>query len=521
MRIAQPLSFAAIILAHLLLAWCYPRFPLGPLVFVVPCLAFWATASLSPARAFRYHFFGGVVFNGVMFWWLYNVMKVGPAAIIFIGLIALVLFLSLFNAVMGWLFRHSLDWRAGLAVYPFAWAGLEVLRGYGQMSFPWSHIGYTLGEYAPLIQAAHGVGVFGLSVAIIGANILFFQSLRAKGNSRLRLALVGLSIPLLLWGYGAWRLSGENPLAESIDIALVQPSIAQVKKWDENYFQEVMEKTWKTMDAADLQGTELIVLPETAVPDFLRLRPEVLGELRRRSARMGVPILFGSLDLLRNDREIRPHFFYNSAFLLSPDSAETPLQYSKIRLVPFSERVPFEEIFPLVNYVNLGDGGFSPGVDYALWGETTRFSPSICYELIYPDFVRGARHRGAELLVNITNDSWFGISNAAYMHANIARFRTVETGAPMARVANSGVSVFYDYKGRNLGETRLFEKTVLRRKLPVHSERTFYLTTGGRQEGFYAVVFLGILVLTVVKGRRQKRLLRNQSGNKPARTAAQ
>src|SRR5699024_216126 len=130
-------------------------------------------------------------------------------------------------------------------------------------------------------------------------------------------------------------------------------------------------------------------------------------------------------------------------------------QYSKLRLVPFSERLPFDDIFPLINYVNLGEGDFSAGDGYEVWNAKIPYAPSICYEVIYPDFVRGARRRGATLLVNITNDGWFGYSNAPFQHANITRFRAVEAGMPIARNANSGISVFYDYKGRILGKTRL------------------------------------------------------------------
>ncbi len=326
--------------------------------------------------------------------------------------------------------------------------------------------------------------------------------------------LAGLAIPLGLSLYGSLRLSEEEAPSPVMDIALVQPSIAQIKKWDEGYFQEVMEKTWKTMDAADLEGADLIVLPETAVPDFLRLRPEVEAEFKRRTARLGIPILLGSLDLLRSDMEHRPYFFYNSAYLFSPDTSKNPRQYSKIRLVPFSERLPFEDILPLISYVNLGEGDFNPGLDYALWRSNPKglqglngpnLSPSICYEIIYPDYVRGARNRGADILINITNDSWFGTTNAPYMHTNIARFRAVETGAPIARAANSGVSVFYDYKGRNLGETLLFEQTVLRLKLPVRSERTLYLVTGGAQEWIYGSIFMMGVVFAFIQGRRRRR----------------
>ena len=109
------------------------------------------------------------------------------------------------------------------------------------------------------------------------------------------------------------------------------------------------------------------------------------------------------------------------------------VQYSKQHLVPFSERLPFDNIFPVINYVNLGEGDFAPGDGNKLWGSDYKYSPSICYEVVYPQFVRKVKAEGADLLLNITNDGWFGNSAAPYQHANINRFRAVESGISIAR----------------------------------------------------------------------------------------
>jgi apolipoprotein N-acyltransferase len=207
--------------------------------------------------------------------------------------------------------------------------------------------------------------------------------------------------------------------------------------------------------------------------------------------RTGGDVLVGALDFAPDEKPWRKYIFYNSAFLFPGDSARNAVrQYSKLRLVPFSERLPFDDVFPIINYVNLGEGDFSPGKDYEIWDRRVKYAPSICYEIIYPDFARGARRRGADFFVNITNDGWFGISNAPYMHANIARFRAIEAGAPIARCSNAGITVFYDYKGRVLGKTRLNEVTVLRRKLPINTRETPYLRYGDRVEGFLAWFFV-------------------------------
>jgi apolipoprotein N-acyltransferase len=499
------------------LAWalCYPPFPLGPLAVVVLVPAFIATMSLTLRQAFAYHFAAGIVYNVIMYWWIYNVIKVGPALIIGGGLVLLILFLSLFNAVLGWMFRVLAARPFGLLAYPVLWGGLEVVRTQGEMSFPWNDMGYVLGHWNGLIQSASYLGIFGLSMAVVTINCLVFTAFRrGMARSGLRYAAIGfaIAIPAFLAIQGAHSLSRPDPeAARSLDISLVQPSIAQTKKWDEGYFNDVIHKTWNTMDGAPrdsgiVKGSDLIVFAETAIPDFLRSRPELYERLMHTARSTGADVLVGALDFVPDPKPYHTYLFYNSAFLFTPDGQAPALQYSKLRLVPFSERLPFDDVFPIINYVNLGEGDFSSGRDYAIWKRGVPYAPSICYEIIYPDFVRGARRRGAELLVNITNDGWFGYSNAPFMHANISRFRAIETGAPIARCSNAGISVFYDYKGRVLGKTKLYEVAVLRRKVPIISRETWYLRHGDAVEGFLKWSFLpGLLLCGLLAWRARGR----------------
>lgn len=484
-------------LSALLWAFCYPPFPLGPLAFVILVPAFIATLRLTTRQAFLYHFAAGIGYNGVMYWWIYNVMKVGPAAIIGCGLVLLILYLSFYNALLGWLFCILAGRRFGLFLYPLLWGGMETVRTLGEMSFPWNDMGYTLGQWPALIQSASYLGIFGLSMAVIACNCLAFAAWRTRGRVRWGFLACAAAIPLFLAVQGSISLSRPGPAnPATLDISLVQPAIPQTKKWDEGYFRDVMQMTWQTMegrppDSNLIKGTDLIVLAETAVPDFLRSRPELFDRFRNKAKETGADLLVGALDFVPDSKPYHSYLFYNSAFLFPGGPGQNDvLQYSKLRLVPFSERLPFDDVFPIINYVNLGEGDFSPGTDYEIWTRRYPYAPSICYEIIYPDFARGARKRGAQMLVNITNDGWFGRSNAPYMHANIARFRAIETGAPIARCSNAGISVFYDYKGRVLGKTKLGEETVLRRKVPMVSRETWYLRHGDAVEGFLAWFFL-------------------------------
>ena len=497
-------------LSSVLWALCYPPFPLGILAFVVLVPGFLATLRLGPGQAFRYHFAAGIGYNLAMYWWIYNVIKVGPAFVIGAGLVLLILFLSLFNALVGWLFRILAE-RRRLAAYPFLWAGVEVLRTRGEMSFPWNDMGYTLGHWTGLIQSVSVLGVFGLSMAVIACNCLAFAAWRARAGRRWATAAAAAAIPLIMGLQGAYSLAQPDPPAPAtLDITLVQPSIPQTKKWDEDYFRDVIQKTWETMEGAPgdslTKGTDLIVLAETAVPDFLRSRGDLYERFKSKARASGSDVVVGALDYVPDTKPYHSYLFYNSAFLFPGGAASGVSQYSKLRLVPFSERLPFDDVFPIINYVNLGEGDFSSGKDYEIWNRKIPYAPSICYEIIYPDFVRGARRRGSQLLVNITNDGWFGYSNAPFMHANIARFRAIEAGAPIARCSNAGISVFYDYKGRILGKTRLAEVTLLRRKVPILSRDTWYLRHGDSVENVLAWGFLpGFLACGFLAWRDKRR----------------
>ncbi len=506
----------AIALSSLLWAFCYPPFPLGWLAFVVLVPAFLATQNLRPRQAFTAWFVGGLAYNTVMYWWIYNVIKVGPAFIIGGGLVLLILFLSLFNGLIGLGFRLALRHPLLLAAFPLAWAGLEAARAVGEMSFPWNDLGYALGHTLTLIQAASLFGVYGLSALLIAANLFLFQFFRQDGKRKPAWLLAWVVVPAALCIYGAMTLRHDVSGAPSMTISLVQPSIPQTKKWSEEYFGEVVAKTFRTMDGprgdrAPVAGSDLVVLAETSVPDFLRSRPELIDSFFTRAAQLHASIVIGALDFVPDRKPWRDYIFYNSAFLFPPRQNAGVEQYSKLRLVPFSEKLPFQNVFPILNYVHLGEGDFSPGAGYQVWGDSLRFAPSICYEIIYPEFAREAKKAGAQFLVNITNDGWFGRSNGPYEHANIARFRAVETGLPVARCANSGVSVFYDAWGRDLGHTELMDSTVLQRRLPIARRDTFYARRGGLVDALFLAalgLWMAALLLTAVGVVRERPLRR-------------
>ena len=212
-------------------------------------------------------------------------------------------------------------------------------------------------------------------------------------------------------------------------------------------------------------------------------------------------ILTGALDYKRVSDDINnPRRFdiYNASFLFTPGDNQFPQRYIKKHLVPFSERIPFDDVFPILNYVDLGEGDFVPGKETPVYGPY-KWTPYICYDAIFGDLVREAINAGSRLMVNITNDGWFGRSTAPFQHLNIVRHLAITYGYPVARLANSGVSAFIDQYGHYDQNTNIFETRVIQRKMPLKTRSTFYTSVGDAFEKallwFFAIYLVAIFVI--------------------------
>jgi apolipoprotein N-acyltransferase len=210
-------------------------------------------------------------------------------------------------------------------------------------------------------------------------------------------------------------------------------------------------------------------------------------------------VLIGALSRERNlDTALSPkrYLHYNSAWLMSPGG--TVQEYRKNHLVPFSEHLPFDDVLPLINFVDLGEGDFSAGTEIPVWNGWT---PLICYEAIYGQLLRQAVRNGSGLIINITNDGWFDRSTAPWQHFNLVRIHAVETGVPVARAANTGVSAFIDAYGHVSGETALFEEAIIRQKMPVGARGTLYYHIGDAVE-WILLALAGAAVVWAVARKR-------------------
>ena len=264
-------------------------------------------------------------------------------------------------------------------------------------------------------------------------------------------------------------------------------------------------------DSVD-SGTNLVILAETAIPDHIRRQGRTIRTLHQMSDSLNAYILTGALDYKRNSPDAPRRFdIYNAAFLFTPNDSHFPRRYIKKHLVPFSERIPFDDIFPILNYVDLGEGDFVPGKETPVY-EPYQWTPFICYDAIFGDLVREAIDHGSRLMVNITNDGWFGRSTAPYQHLNLVRYRAIENGIPVVRLANSGVSSFIDQYGHYDLNTDIFTDRVIQRKMQLKTRHTLYEHIGDSVETallwFFMIYTIASLILWN-KAARAKALAAN------------
>lgn len=503
-----------------LFALAYPPMPLGPAALLLLVPWFIVLNRFTRGQAIFATFWSGMLYNAINYYWIYNVMHVetAPSGLILFGLILLIAFFSAYNTLAGFIYTLAKEAPAKirpflLVLFPVFYAGLEMTRTYGDFAFPWSHLGYVFGNSLELLQMLPYIGIFGYTILVVASNQAVAHTLCKVQD--LKKAIPILAVPvgifILLLIQGAITLSrpeaqpfynAEN--SENPTIALVQPSIQQGAKWSKERFDGIVSKTIGMVNDSIKEKTDLIVLAETAIPDHIRRQPQVIDLLHRTANEKNAFLLTGALDFQRNPpRSIRKFDIYNASFLFTPGDNGFPQRYVKKHLVPFSERIPFDEVFPILNYVDLGEGDFVAGKETPVY-QPFKWTPYICYDAIFGDLIREAIRNGSRLMVNITNDGWFGRSTAPYQHLNLIRYRAIESGMPVARLANSGVSAFIDQYGHFDGNTEIFTDRVIQRKVPLKTRDTLYSHIGDTVEIMLLWFFAIYLLIALLSGIRRK-----------------
>ncbi|MFI5330831.1 MAG: apolipoprotein N-acyltransferase, partial [Desulfobaccales bacterium] len=387
---------------------------------------------------------------------------------------------------------------------PVLWVSLEFGQTYIISGFPWELLGNGLVPHPILLQVADLTGVYGLSFLLVLINACLWRLLSPpRGRRRRRYPYaVALCLILAAWlGYGYYRLGDIQQLeaqSPKLKVAVVQGNIKQGEKWKKEMVQATLDRYAEL--TGKVKGAQLIVWPETAAPFFFLRTPDLSAQVQGIAKESGGSLLFGAPAWeLTTDGER----YFNRSYLLSPQG-EVLGYYDKAHLVPFGEYVPLRR-YPPFSFVGkmvpmVGDFAEGPVGATVSLPDGVPIGPLVCYESIFPALSRAQVANGAKLLVNITNDAWFGKTAAAYQHLAIAVMRCVENHVCLARAANTGISAFIDARGRILWQSEIYVPEAHALELPLLPGGSLYTKIGD----VFAWTCLLLTALALVLARRRR-----------------
>ena len=492
-----------------LLALAFPTYDVGWLAFIALSPLLLGIRGESPTRAFCWGNLAGVVFYLGSIAWVTNTMTAYgglSAPVSALVLLALASYLALYVGLFcfGASLISGVAWPLDLLAPAALWVGLEYLRTYALTGFPWALLGYTQYRNPSLLPVAAVTGVYGLSFLVILVNIALAQLVARSTGSLGAALLAGAVTAALVWSP---RLLSPTPvpgdLGGEIEVALVQGNIDQALKWNPTMQAATIDLYRRLSLEAAARSPALIVWPETAAPFFLRYEPALRGRVMDIAAETGSYLLVGSPDVEPTSAGGGERYS-NSAFLISPERGLLG-KYDKIHMVPFGEYVPLKSVLFFVHKLAHGIGDFEGGRTYTIFQlPAGRFGATICYEVIFPDQVRRYVKEGADFLVNITNDAWFGRSAAPAQHLAMAAVRAAENHRYLIRAANTGISAIIDPEGRILQASDIFVPAVVSGRIRPQRGETFYTRHGD----LFAWLCIG-LVIAIVFAERGRALARS------------
>ena len=440
----------------------------------------------APSRAFGLGLMAGTVHYLTLIYWI--VVAVGhygnlhaffSAATLFL----LCLYLALYIAFFSFLNTHLENSRFFLVFVPCFWVSLEYIRAHLLTGFPWCLLGYTQFNNLHVIQIADLSGVYGLSFLIVLVNGLiyrFFFRRHDRGVGALKWeVLITALITGGIFAYGHYCLIHEQTGKRSshyFNSVIIQGNIDQSVKWDPDHQANTMLIYQRLTHAVYNLNPDLIVWPETSVPFFFQDSEEYSPMVYSLAKESGAILIFGSPAYKRVDGSTR---YYNRAYLITSNNQQSQF-YDKVHLLPFGEYVPLKKLLFFFDRLVPAAGDFEAGDSIApLRQDKLSMGVLICYEAIFPELARAHAREGANILVNITNDAWFGMTSAPYQHLCMAAFRAVENRMPMIRAANTGLSAFIRVNGEIIEQGNLFTKEVLKASLEIsRPPLTFYARFG-------------------------------------------
>lgn len=456
---------------------------------------------LRPAFAVGWWFGFGYFLAGL--WWIGGALLVEadsfawalPFAVI--GIPLLLAFFYGFAAAVA-----RLSWSSGIgriAALAFGFGLAEWLRGFLFTGFPWNAVGYAAMPVPLLMQSVSVIGMVGmnaLAVFVFALPALFAARRHLVAGSALFALIVVAHV-----GFGYMRLTQpDDPPTQSLDVRIVQPNVDLAEKWDAAVRDRIFSDMMALSSQAPASGSaepRLILWPETSVPFLFTERPDALAAIGDMLDD-GQMLLAGIVREEGGAASVADNRYYNSVVAID-DRGEIVDAVDKVHLVPFGEYLPFSDLLRRFGLVQLVAGPmvFSAGADrhsITLPGGI-RALPFICYEVIFPELV-GVDAASTQLIVNVTNDAWFGDTPGPYQHFRQAQLRAVENGLPLLRAANNGISAVVDPYGRIIDALGVDAHGVLDVHVPM-AERTVVSASQRRINGFLAMLLLALVAASL------------------------
>ncbi len=419
-----------------------------------------------------------------------------PVALSWVLFCLLVLMQASFPTAACGLLRAGMN-RGGerlLLAFPFIWVALEYASNYYFFGgFPWLLTGYSQTDYPRMTQIADLTGVYGVSFLVAAVNTalcrLWLCRRRLRSAAALWPACAAAGLCAAAFLYGGWALRAWDRVKPDRGAALLQANLA---------LDEPEEKlAWRflhgypRMAQALPPGIDLLVLPESPSPLTFQYDPDYRAAMQRLARGFPLGVVFNNIAQAADGPDSR---YYNSAYFLSQDGREVA-RYDKLHLVPFGEYVPLRRLFFFAESITKDVSDFHPGAGYVtarLDGHVA--NAVICFEAVFPEVSRAFVRRGSELMLNLTNDGWYGATAAPYQHLAISRWRAVENRRYLLRAANSGISAIIEPTGRVQAATGLLREDVCIGRFAFISGQTVY-SRYGDWFSIACVIISGLLLI--------------------------
>jgi apolipoprotein N-acyltransferase len=506
-------------------AWC----GLAPLLWAVLSAAY-GEAKHPVRRGFLLGYVSGILwYMGNCYWVRDVMMRYGdmPALAPFLLLVAfslvLGLYFGLFSACVALVRRGTGSARLALASAPVLWAAME-LAAARITSVPWDQLGYSQVDNGLVNQLAPWTGVYGISFVLVAVNALLAACLlESETRSRLRFGLAGAALLLAGWAGILWPVPEQHPTDTAV---LIQPNldVGAVNAWSGPAWDAHMAQFLKlaqtdcgpVIDGIPQTGAPdgmtpctyfptapaLVAWPESPAP-FAQGDPRFLPSMAKIAQTVRAPLVVGGVGMDYSESEQEWHD-YNSAMIIGADGAMVG-RYDKIHLVPFGEYVPFRKFLffarKLTGQVSSFDRGQERKV-FRLNGH--RYGVFICYEAVFADEVREFSRLGAEVLVNISDDGWYGDTSAPWQHLNMARMRAIENRRWLLRDTNNGVTAVIDPYGRVRQSIPRHREGALAAEFGFRDDVTFYAEHGDLFAWLCAILGLAIVGRSLRAGLRRQ-----------------